>query len=93
MKCTMCQSERLVPYAPLIDKGDASDLELAVQESPEAKVFKGWHLVKLSGTVCCDCGKVSFTALGDLEEMWKAFKHGGKEVAEPNAKVVESPPR
>lgn len=87
MECDNCKGRRLVPYAMLLDAGDASDLEIAVQEEPDASVFKGWHLIKVTGTVCCDCGKVFFTAVGDLEELWAAFQRSGKEVALPQARI------
>ena len=90
MKCPNCDSNKLIPYAQIIDKGDASALKLAVREAPDAAIFKGWHLFDVVSTLCCDCGRMTFTALGNLTEAWEAFEKSGKEVAMPDAKVIDA---
>lgn len=91
MNCSNCNSHKLIPYARMIDKGDVSPLQFAVTDNPDAAIFKGWHLFDIAATVCCDCGRVMFTAMGDLKEAWEAFEKSGKEIASPGKVVAGSP--
>ncbi len=72
-----------------MDNGDATALQFAVMERPEAAIFKGWHLFNIAGTVCCDCGRITFTAIGNLAEAWETFEASGREVALPDSYVLD----
>jgi hypothetical protein len=74
--CAKCQSEKIIPSARVMDRGDysadAGNLTLVVDENPEALVFKGSHKSELYARVCGDCG-FSELYVEDPQELYQVY--------------------
>ncbi len=57
--CAKCNSEKIVPAAKVIDRaeyGAEGDLAVAIDENPEAFIFKERIRSPLSARICGSCG-------------------------------------
>ncbi|HYM22660.1 MAG TPA: hypothetical protein VEU08_05615 [Vicinamibacterales bacterium] len=78
MKCMKCGSERVVPRARVIDRGNASvtdSVRVGVARNPDAILFKDYEVANLNARVCGDCGHVELFVDEGLS-MFQAFVHG-----------------
>ena len=64
MKCTQCNSEKLIKNVRALDRTQQignSDLSLEIYQDPEAMFFKQPLAIKLQPLICADCGFVMFS--------------------------------
>lgn len=64
-KCLKCQSEKIVANAKVLDRGDSNyshDFQIAVDEKPDALIFKERNYSYVSANVCGACGFIEFYA-------------------------------
>ena len=63
MKCTQCNSEKIIKNVRVIDRDHAShhDLSLEIYRDPNAMFFKQPLAIKLQPLICADCGFVMFS--------------------------------
>ena len=58
--CAKCGSDRVVPRARVMDRGDynadSGDLSAVVYANPSARFFKGSQRHELSARICGSCG-------------------------------------
>lgn len=76
-ECKECGSERIIKDAMAIDRADYNQnlgFQLAVQEDPNALIFKGSIYSQTTADVCADCGLISFYAVAP-EELWTAYQN------------------
>ena len=63
VSCAECNSEKIVPAAKVIDRaeyGAEGDLAVAIDENPEAFIFKERIRSPLSARICGSCGFTEF---------------------------------
>ena len=63
MKCTLCESERIIKGLRPVDHGhlnSTGQLALEIVEKPDAIIFKGYKEIPLFAHICKDCGNVMF---------------------------------
>lgn len=61
--CGKCGSDKIVPKVQVIDRGDHSvegNLEVAIDENPDAFFFRERFRAGISARVCGNCGFVEF---------------------------------
>ena len=64
MKCTQCNSEKIIRNIRAIDRSQAikhQDFSLEIYRDPNAMFFKEPLELKLQPLVCSDCGFVMFS--------------------------------
>lgn len=73
--CLKCGSEEVIPDVYLIDRGryDEENLEVAVEEHPQAWLFKGEVRTSLKAWVCGKCGYTELYAK-DPETLLEAYR-------------------
>jgi ribosomal protein S27AE len=65
LKCSKCGSEKIIPFATMLDRGQGSPgtLEALVGYSnPEAWIFKGSITATLKAQICGECGYTELIA-------------------------------
>lgn len=75
MKCPRCGSENVMPNLRIRDCYDtieSGDIEVEVQRTPDALIFKGAHREALRATVCGECGNVELT-VDNPEGLWETY--------------------
>ena len=75
IKCGRCGSEKVMPNLRVRDRYDmgmGQDLEVEVQKSPEALIFKQACREALRATVCGDCGSVGLS-VENPQRLWEAY--------------------
>ena len=79
-QCPKCESKRILTGARVIDKGRMGDpirdLELAVQNDPDALFLKGEQRFSIRAWACADCGYTELYT-DDPGEAYYVFKGGG----------------
>lgn len=73
-KCPECDSEKIISRAKLLDRGDRTELIIAVDENPLAMVFKKRTTSDISAKVCGDCGFIRFYAKS-AGNLWMAYQN------------------
>ena len=83
-RCTKCGSVRLVPRAPILDRGDSlsANLQAYVYRHPDALLLKGTQYATLFATICADCGFTEIYAEG-ASELYDAYREGRRVDAGP----------
>lgn len=84
--CEKCGSDKIIPQAKVIDRGDYSvqgDLTVAVDENPEAFIFKQRTDSTVTAKVCGNCGFMELYATNP-QSLFSAYQH-----QEPNLKLVK----
>ena len=63
MKCTQCQSDKIIENVRAIDRDTSrhEDLSLEIYRDPNAMFFKEPLTLKLKPLICSDCGFVMFS--------------------------------
>ena len=80
MKCPRCSSEKIMPNLQVRDRAESifdKDLEVVVDNKPDAVFFKGAHYEALRATVCGECGYVSLS-VKNPEALWNVFSRAKK---------------
>jgi len=75
-KCPDCNSEKIIKNAKAIDRGEGNvsmDLSVAVDEFPDALIFKQRIYSELDADVCGECGFIQFYAKNP-ELLWDAYQ-------------------
>lgn len=75
--CAKCHSEKIIPDATVIDRGDYSvedEFSVAVDEKPDALMFKKRMRSDVGATVCGDCGYVEFYAK-EPQNLYAAYQN------------------
>jgi hypothetical protein len=76
-KCPDCDSEKIIQNAKAIDRGESNvnlDLCVAVDEAPEAFIFKKRVYSEVDADVCGECGFIQFYAKNP-EILWTAYEN------------------
>jgi len=76
-KCPDCNSEKIIKNAKAIDRGEGNvsmDFSVAVDEFPEAYVFKHRISSAVDADVCGECGFIQFYAKNP-ELLWDAYQN------------------
>ena len=75
IKCGRCGSEKVMPNLRIRDRYDmgmGQDLEVEVQENPDALIFKQAHRAALRATVCGECGNVGLS-IENPQILWNIY--------------------
>ena len=76
--CAKCGSDRVVPHARIMDRGDynadSGDLSAVVYANPSALLFKGSQRHELSARVCGSCGYTELY-LTDPEGFYETYRN------------------
>ena len=84
--CMKCGSDKIIPQVEIIDRGDYSaegNLTVAINEKPDAFVFKQRIRSGVSAKVCGNCGFIELYA-DDPESLYSAYQN-----QEPRLKLVK----
>ncbi len=75
-KCPECESEKLIKNANVFGKYDGSDksLDVAIDKSPNALIFKERNYSTVRADVCADCGFIKMYAT-QPKVLWEAYLH------------------
>ena len=76
LKCSKCGSGKIIPFASMIDQGQASDGTLKAlvgYTNPEAWVFKGAVYAKMKANICGECGYTELIA-EDAAALYDAYR-------------------
>lgn len=76
-ECRECNSTRIIKNARALDRGDYNanlGFNVAVDEKPEAMIFKQARGSAVRADVCADCGYISFYA-DDPENLWMGYQN------------------
>ena len=62
--CSKCNSDKIIPNAMVLDEGQYASgyLKIAVDQKPDAFLFKGRISGGVNIVVCGDCGYIEFYA-------------------------------
>jgi hypothetical protein len=74
--CPDCNSQKIVKDVIVLDKGDGSvnyRMQIAVDEKPDALIFKQRNYSEIDADVCADCGYIQFYA-GNPKILWDAYQ-------------------
>ena len=82
-KCPECESERIIKDARAIDRTE--DLvnigfQVAVDENPDALIFKSAVYSETKAEICADCGYIQFYAVTP-RTLWTAYQTRQKDVS------------
>jgi len=75
--CAKCHSVKIIPDAMVIDRADYSvedEFSVAVDEKPDALMFKQRIRSDVSATVCGDCGFTEFFAK-EPQKLYSAYQN------------------
>lgn len=76
-KCSKCNSDKIIPKAKVIDRGDYNsegDLVVAIDENPDALIFKERFRTTTIAKVCGNCGFIEFYA-NNPNELYQAYQN------------------
>ena len=76
-KCPDCNSEKIINNAKAIDRGEGNvnlNLSVAVDEFPDAFIFKQRIYSAVDADVCGECGFIQFYAKNP-ELLWDAYQN------------------
>jgi len=76
-KCPDCNSEKIIKNAKAIDRGEGNmnlNFSVAVDESPEAFIFKQTVYSEVDADICGECGFIQFYAKSP-EVLWEAYQN------------------
>ena len=82
-KCPDCSSEKIIQNAKAVDSSENyinTDFRVAVEEHPNAFVFKQRIYSVVDADVCGECGFVQFYAKNP-ETLWIAYQNQKKNVS------------
>jgi predicted nucleic-acid-binding Zn-ribbon protein len=85
-KCEKCGSDKIIPRAKVIDRADynaAGDLTVAVDENPDAFMFKQRVYASVTARVCGNCGFIELYA-DEPQSLYSAYQN-----QEPRLKLVK----
>ena len=79
--CLECGSERIVSDVKVIDynENSARDLQVAVDENPDALIFKQRNYSTVKAKVCADCGYIHFFATNP-QMLWQTYQNREKNI-------------
>ena len=80
--CPECNSQKIIVNAKAVDLGDynsLNDMKVAVEEKPDALIFKQRIYSTVKAHVCADCGFIQFYA-EDPKTLWAAYQNRQKNV-------------
>ena len=75
--CPECNSQKIIEDAKAIDRGDynaTQDMQIAIDEEPNALIFKQRIFSSVKADVCADCGLVQFYAK-EPKMLWAAYQN------------------
>ena len=76
MTCSKCGSTKIVPRAPVFDRGDYStevgNVRLGVARRPQALLFKGQERADIYARLCGDCGHTELF-VEDAASIYQAY--------------------
>jgi predicted nucleic-acid-binding Zn-ribbon protein len=74
--CPKCNSDKIIPNAMVLDTGEYASgyLQIAIDEHPEAFVFKQRIKSGVKVSVCGNCGYLEFYA-GEPGLMYQAYQN------------------
>ncbi|MBS1796588.1 MAG: hypothetical protein JSS81_22335 [Acidobacteria bacterium] len=81
-KCPECNSDKIVKNVIVIDRGDHNSthfLRVAVDEEPDALIFKHRSYSDVRAEVCAFCGYVGFYA-ENPQILWTAYQKQGNKL-------------
>ena len=74
--CAKCGSERVVPRARVIDRGDynsdSGNVRVGVERNPEALLFSRTEQTDISARICGECGYVELF-VEDAAALYEAY--------------------
>ncbi len=82
-KCPDCNSEKIIKNAKAIDRAEGNvnmGFSVAIDEFPDAFVFKQRTYSEVDADVCGECGFVQFYAKNP-EILWTAYQNQVKNVS------------
>lgn len=73
-QCQKCGSTKIIPNVQIFDQGQYSDtqLKVAINEHPDAWIFKGTHLGVLRAWICGECGHTAIY-LDNPQELYAKY--------------------
>lgn len=81
--CLECGSEKIVPEVKVIDRGHGHstyNFTVAVDENPDAFIFKQRNYSDVKAKVCADCGFIGFYAT-DPKLLWQIYQRKQNKVS------------
>lgn len=75
-KCLECKSERIIKDALALDRSSSEShyvMWVAIDEKPDALMFKNRIYSDVKADVCGDCGFIQYYAK-DPERLWLAYQ-------------------
>ncbi|HMS38934.1 MAG TPA: hypothetical protein PKE69_01820 [Pyrinomonadaceae bacterium] len=74
--CLKCNSDKIIPNAMVLDKGENSSgyLQIAVDEKPDALIFKQRITSPVRVAICGNCGYLEFYSR-QPELMYQAYQN------------------
>ena len=78
--CEKCGSEKIIPEVRAIDHGDyqtEGNLEVSIDENPNALMFKNRVRSSIFAKICGDCGYTKFYAR-DPQSLYSAYQNQKK---------------
>lgn len=85
-KCGKCGSDKIIPQAKVVDRADynaVGDFNVAVDENPDAFMFKQRVYSSVTAKVCGNCGFIELYADAH-ESLYSAYQN-----QEPRLKLVK----
>ena len=80
--CPDCNSQKIIKSAKALDRGDANGnhiMQIAVDEKPDALIFKQRNYSTIKAEVCGDCGFIQFYA-ENPNLLWMAYQNQQNEI-------------
>jgi hypothetical protein len=75
-ECPKCKSRKIIPGVRIVDRGDYSlpgNLNVQVDENPDAMLFKNTHYGILKAWICGECGYMEMY-VDNPEELYSAYQ-------------------
>ena len=76
--CPECNSQKIIKDVKVLDRGRDSlgsyDMQISVDEKPDALVFKSRGYSDVEAEVCADCGYIAFYAK-DLYTLLESYQN------------------
>lgn len=77
-RCADCGSEKIIKEAKTVIT-DNSRIEIAIDEQPDALIFKQRTTDNVRAEICADCGYIAFYA-ANPKILWSAYQRRKKNV-------------
>jgi predicted Zn-ribbon and HTH transcriptional regulator len=80
--CPECNSQKIINDVIVLERGDGNAnyvLRVAVDEKPEALIFKQRNYSNVRAQVCADCGYIRFFAEFP-DTLWSAYQNQQNDV-------------